>query len=339
MKRKVHLHDADPWQTRLGRTVMPAVWLAEYVALVGFQAGMSLLPRRWRLRLGRAVGRLAYRVLGSQRRAALDNLRQSFPDAGEAWCAAVARGSFAHLGRLLVEVLGMGRESHHLAERLRIEGREHLEAVAAAGTGYILLSGHFGNWEWVALHQGALGHRLGMVIRPLDNPFLERWLARNRTATGNRLIAKRNALREVVRGLRDGVGVALVIDQNFHDIDPHFVPFFGRLAATTPTLGNLAARMRVPVLPVFATPQEDGTYRVVYQAPIVAPSTGHQDADALAVTLEATRRIEDAIRACPAAWFWMHRRWRARPPEGVTEPTAVHHWRPHSPRVPAARQS
>ena len=316
MKRK-HPHDEyDRRQGPIARALVPFVWFVEHAVLLAFFAFVSLLPRRWRLGFGRAVGRLAFRVLPRQRGTALDNLRLAYPDADEAWRSSVARGAFGHLGRLLVELLTMGREAANPASLLRIEGREHLDAVTATGKGYFLLSGHFGNWEWVALQHGAEGHRLGMVIRPLDNPRLEGWLAANRTSTGNRLIAKRDALREVVRGLKAGLGLAFVIDQNFREKNAHFVPFFGHLAATTPALGALAARMNVPVLPVFAYPQDDGTYRVIYEAPILAPSSGDEGADALAVTAAATRRIEDAIRRCPTAWFWLHRRWRTRPPNG-----------------------
>lgn len=315
MKRKERIDKDDRGQGAIARTLLPLLWLAEHAALLAVLGVVSLLPGRARLAFGQALGRLAFRVLPRQRRTALDNLALAYPEADAAWRRSVASGAFAHLGRLLVEILTMRREGPRLAERLRIEGREHLAAVTATGTGYFLLSGHFGNWEWIALHQGALGHRLGMVIRPLDNPRLERWFAANRTSTGNRLIAKRDALREVVRGLKAGIGIAFVIDQNFRGKNAHFVPFFGRLAATTPALGALAVRMRVPVLPVFAYPQDNGNYRVVYEPPIELPSTGDEAADALAVTAEATRRIEAAIRRCPTAWFWMHRRWRTRPPE------------------------
>ncbi|MBI4917885.1 MAG: lysophospholipid acyltransferase family protein [Acidobacteria bacterium] len=314
MKRKERAGDHGGLGA-IARTLLPLLWLVEHAALLAVLGVVSLLPGRARLAFGRALGRLAFRVLPRQRRTALDNLALAYPEADSAWRRSVAEGAFAHLGRLLVEVLTMRRVGPRLAERLRIEGREHLAAVTATGTGYFLLSGHFGNWEWIALHQGALGHRLGMVIRPLDNPRLERWFAGNRTSTGNRLIAKRDALREVVRGLKAGLGIAFVIDQNFREKNVHFVPFFGRLAATTPAVGTLAVRMRVPVLPVFAYPLPDGTYRVVYEPPIEPHATGDEAADALAVTAEATRRIEAAIRRCPTAWFWMHRRWRSRPPE------------------------
>ena len=117
------------------------------------------------------------------------------------------------------------------------------------------MSGHFGNWERVAFLQAARGRPLVMVARPLDNPHLERLLAAVREATGNHVVHKRSAIKETVKALKQGSPVAFVIDQDFPEAEPHFVPFFGKLASTTPALGTIVARMRVPVLPVFAYPR------------------------------------------------------------------------------------
>jgi KDO2-lipid IV(A) lauroyltransferase len=225
------------------------------------------------------------------------------------------------LGRLFTEILTQGWNVPGSLAAARYEGWHRLQQVASSGRGYFLLSGHFGNWERVACLQGALGHPLWMIVRPLDNPLLERFFAELREATGNRVVHKRNAVREMVRGLKAGKGIAIVIDQNFGEAARLFVPFFGRPAATTPVLGSLAVRLRVPILPVFSFPEEGGRYRIAYGEPFEAPDTGDPAADALEVTRKATDLIEQAVRACPGAWFWMHRRWRTRPePPGLEEP-------------------
>jgi KDO2-lipid IV(A) lauroyltransferase len=153
-----------------------------------------------------------------------------------------------------------------------------------------------------------------MVARPLDNPMLEKYFAARRRSTGNRVVYKRNAVREMVRGLKGGHGIAFMIDQDYPQPGAHFPVFFGAPAATTPALGTLAARLSVPVVPVFAYPEGPDAYRVVYESPIEPPASGDIDRDAATVSAEATRRLEAAVRRSPGAWFWMHRRWRTRPP-------------------------
>jgi KDO2-lipid IV(A) lauroyltransferase len=254
------------------------------------------------------------------RAVALENLAQAYPEEAEAWRHGTARLAFEHLGRLFTEILTQERCLPKTLGLVRFEGWHFLQEAAASGRGYFLLSGHFGNWERVAYLQAALGYPLWMIVRPLDNPLLERFFARQREGTGNRVVYKRNAVREMVRGLRAGKGIAIVIDQNFGEDARVFVPYFDRPAATTPVLGSLATRLKVPVLPVFSYPEDGGRYRIVYGPPLDLPDTGDPGADALETTARATARIEKAVRACPGAWFWMHRRWRTQPESGLEEP-------------------
>ncbi len=296
----------------------PARWLAELFAVRAVYALLWLMPLRLRLSLGKWLGRLAYRLDARHRDIALRNLERAWPSRDAAWRGSAAKKSFEHLGRLLCEILMQRKEAPKALSRTKIEGWDCLQEAARNPGGYFLVSGHFGNWEWVAHLQAALGYPLWMVTRPVDNPYLEEFLAGLRESTGNRVVHKRNAMREMLKGLKDGRGIAFIIDQNMGEPGHVFVDFFGRPAATTPAVGSLAARLNVPVLPVFATPTDEGGYRVVYGPLVKVPQTGDRDADALAVTAEATRRLEGAVRARPEAWFWMHRRWRTRP-EGPDE--------------------
>jgi KDO2-lipid IV(A) lauroyltransferase len=290
----------------------------EYASVRILSAVLACLPSGPRRSFGRALGRLAFHVDRRHRRVALDNLTMAFPDAEPAWRNRVARGSFEHLGRLLVEILRQKADARRELERTRFEGWEWLARAEGEGRGYFLLSGHFGNWERVAHLQGALEKPLWMVARPLDNPLLENLFRRLRESTGNRVVYKRKAVREIVKGLKEKKGIAFVIDQNFGEAGRIFVPYFGRPAATTPALGSLAARLKVPILPVFSYPEPDGRYRVVYGPILDKPSSEDPDEAAREITAMATARIEEAVRACPEAWFWMHRRWRTRP-EGEEE--------------------
>jgi Kdo2-lipid IVA lauroyltransferase/acyltransferase len=301
--------------------LLRARWLGELGLLRALSLVLRALPRSWRLALGRALGRLAFRLDLRHRRVALANLAMAYPGETETWRRRVALASFENLGRLLVEILLQRHDLPRLATETEIVGYERVEALVRAGTGYFLMSGHFGNWERVALLEGARGHPLWMITRPLDNPYLESWFAALRQSTGNRVVHKRaKAIKATVKGLKEGRGIAFVIDQDFPEEGPHFVPFFGRLASTTPALGSIAARLGVPVVPVFAYPKPAGGYRVVYEAPLAPPSPRVAGDDALAITAAATARLEQAVRSCPHAWFWMHRRWRTRPLEEADAP-------------------
>lgn len=297
----------DPAPARL-----KARWLAEYAGLSLLETLLRSLNPEARLVVGRAVGRLAWRIDRRHRNIALDNVASAYPDATPDFHDSVARGSFEHLGRLLVEVLFLDSDAVFFRERSTIEGWEHLEKAATLGHGFFVLSGHYGNWELVAHLQAARGIPMWMITRPLDNPLLEERLAAVRSSSGNRIVHKKHAVREMVKGLREGAGIAILVDQNFSQPGAEFVPFFGRLAATAPTLSSLTPRLKAPVVPVFSVPKADGGYHIVYGPPVFAAAATEEAGRA--VTLEATRLTEEAIRRHPQAWFWMHRRWKSRPP-------------------------
>lgn len=286
-------------------------WGLELGAVESLALLFRTLPARSGLALGRGIGSLVFMVDRRHRSVALGNLAAAFPEKPDAWRKATAREAFRHLGRLLYEILTQDRLPPPTPGWA--EGFHHIEAAARGGRGYFLVSAHFGNWERVACRQAACGYPLWMVARPLDNPGLEAFFRARRERTGNRVVYKRNAIREIVRGLREGSGIAFLIDQNFGEEGGVFVDFFGRPAATTPALGRLAVRTGAPAVPVFSFPQADGSYRVVYGEPILPPDTGDREADALEFTRTITHKIEEAVRSHPGAWFWMHRRWRTRP--------------------------
>ena len=152
-----------------------------------------------------------------------------------------------------------------------------------------------------------------LLARPLDNPSLERLFAELRCRSGNRVIYKRNALKAVVRALRAGEGVAIVIDQDARQ-GGIFVPFMGHLASTTPALARLALRTGAAVVPTFSLPRPDGTYRVVYEPAVRVHRGGDANDEVLRLTGACTAILERWVRDYPEHWLWMHRRWKTPPP-------------------------
>ncbi len=275
----------------------------------------AVLPRPALLRLGAAAGSLAYVLDRRHRRVALENLALAFGDAmDEAERRRVIGACFRHFGRILVDTLTFsGITAEDVGRLVEYRGLEHVRAAYARGRGVLVFSGHFGHWELVALMQGHLGLPLALVTRPLDNPGLERLLADLRGSSGNLVVHKRSAVREMARALRRGIGVAIVIDQDARG-DGIFVPFFGRPVSTTPSLALLALRTGAAVVPVASYPRPDGSYLVEYGPEVPAVDTGDRDADVARITAACTAIIESWVRRRPELWLWMHRRFKTRPP-------------------------
>ena len=299
--------------SRMGRA---RAWL-EYVPIRAFQIGLRLLPRRAALAAGRLIGLLAYAVDARHRVVARTNLRACLPEAADPRTARrIARRAFQHFGTVAVECLLLAsRRPADLDRMIVYEGLENLKAAHLEGKGVLLASAHIGNWEIAAVMQGWVGIPIAIVTRPLDNPLLERLLARGRSSSGNEIVHKRRAVRGVLKALKDGWSVAILIDQDFPESDRIFVPFLGRPAAAAPTVGLMAVRTGAPVVPVTTELLPDGRYRVHYFPALAPPQTGDRDADILDIMSRCTALIEQEIRRLPDQWLWMHRRWKTQPRE------------------------
>jgi KDO2-lipid IV(A) lauroyltransferase len=279
---------------------------------------LAALPDRAAARFGGWLVRVYARIGRSRRRILHANLRAAFPEKSDAEIARLARASADWLGTAFVEFLQVsGLRAGAIRERVRVVGEEHFAAARARGKGVFLLSAHFGGWELGAIRAGLIGEPIAPVVRPLDNPLLEEELERRRTRFGNRLIAKHDAARDVLRTLRVGGTVAILVDQNVLPGEGVFVPFFGRLAATTPALARFQLKTDAAVVPAFVRPQGGGRYCLELGTPILADEFRSEGADADEQVRRATARYmavtEAVVRSKPEAWLWMHDRWKTRP--------------------------
>jgi KDO2-lipid IV(A) lauroyltransferase len=290
----------------------------EIAALETALALARVLPRSGLLTLGSAVGAVAGRLDRRHTAIARENLRAAYGSAmPEAERERVLRACWRHFGKITFDALAfpqLGKDD--LGSTLKIIGIDNARAALAQGRGMLVFSAHFGHWEAGACAMGLLGIPFAVIARPLDNPALDKRLIELRRTTGNEVIPKRRAVRETMRALGRGAGVAILIDQDA-GADGVFVPYFGRLAATTPTLALLALRTEAPIVPVFARVEADGTISVHIEPVVPAVSTGDRDADVLRVTADCTAIVEKWTRSAPEQWLWMHRRWKTRPASGA----------------------
>jgi Kdo2-lipid IVA lauroyltransferase/acyltransferase len=287
--------------------------------------GLALLPRGAARRSLRTATKAAFLLLPRRRRILQANLTAAFPRKSPAEIGAIAERSLEGFASSLVDFLETGRSTREdLLSRVTVVGAENLASARARGKGVFLLSAHFGSWEIGALVAGLLGEPISPVARPLDNPLLEEELDRRRRRFGNRPIAKREAAKELLRAMSRNETVAILVDQNVLPREAVFVPFFGRPAATTPSLARIQLKTGAAVVPVFTWPEGDGRYRLEFETPILPEEFAHngpgvpdRDERVRRATARYMEVTEAAIRRDPAAWLWIHDRWKTRPPENA----------------------
>jgi KDO2-lipid IV(A) lauroyltransferase len=277
---------------------------------------MGLLPRRLARDVGAGIGWLAYTATPRLRRVGLRNLALAFPEKPEAERKAILRGMYRQLGWQLAEFCHMAGYTLERANRfIRYEGLENYLAAKQRGQGVLVLTGHLGAWEMSSFYHSLAAYPMGMVIRRLDNPWVNRLVNDIRTRHGNRVLPKDDFARGLIAGMRAGETVGVLMDTNMTPPQGVFVDFFGNAACTASGVARVALRTGAAVLPGFLVWEPAERKYVLHFLPeLQLMDTGDAERDATANTQMFTTALENVIRRYPEQWLWVHRRWKTRPP-------------------------
>jgi KDO2-lipid IV(A) lauroyltransferase len=258
--------------------------------------------------LGSWIGRTVFARLPPQRTARA-NLTAAFPEKAAAEIEAILSGMWDNLGRVVAEYPHLGKfDIAGPDPRIRIVDKSRAQAAFAAGQGVMFLSAHLANWEMMPIAGRELGLEGATVVRHPNNPYVARWIARQRALRGpEEQIGKHSGARRVFAQLRGGKAIYMLVDQK--NDEGMAVPFFGRDAMTTPVPAALALKLGARIL--FASNRRLGGSRfevAVHPGPDFQAS-GDDARDTRALTRAITACVEEMIRRDPAQWLWIHRRW------------------------------
>ncbi len=272
-------------------------------------------PGLWRF-VGRSLGYLAYRADAYHRRMTLTNLKFAFGDSlPDHVLERIARNNFQQWGMIGTE-WARARYFHpqkdaSFLDKVRFEGLEHLEAAKSGGRPALLLSAHFGNWEYAHLAYARKVGPLTFIVRRIDNPVLEKERLAYNSRFGVNILYKETGLRQAIRHLQSGCDLVIFADQkaNLKEGVPSL--FFGHRTTTLPILAALARKYGLDVVPMFALRKGwSGSHRLVFLPPLK-----WQPGDTVEnFTLRQNLVIEKMIRRRPDHWLWMHRKWRTDHP-------------------------
>src|SRR5580693_402729 len=287
----------------------------EYAAAWPFIKILGLMPRPMARAFAIGLAQMVYLLHVRLRRVGMRNLALAFPEKSEAERARILRGEFTSLGRQLAELCQFPRYTLENIEQVVVyDGLENFERAYARGKGVLFLTAHFGGWELSAFAHSLHGHWLHVVMRPMDNPYLDRLLQSYRTMHGNKVVPKDDFVRGLLAAMRAGETVGILMDTNMTPPQGVFVDFFGIPACTASGLARIALRTDAAVVPGFTIWDPAlRKYRLRFDPAINLVRTGDDDADAVANTALFTKVIEDYVRRYPDQWLWVHRRWKTRP--------------------------
>ncbi len=288
---------------------------AEYALAWLAVKAIGVLPRPLARATGIAIAQTVYLLHVRLRRVGMRNLAMAFPETSQRKRRRILRGEFTSLGRQLAEVCLFPRYTRENVSQVVVyEGFENYERAYNRGKGVLFLTAHLGGWELSAFTHSLHGHPLHIVMRPLDNQRLDRFIRDYRTMHGNTTVDKDEFVRGLLSATKAGETVGILMDTNMTPPQGVFVPFFGISACTASGLARIALRTDAAVVPGFTIWDAVlGKYRLRFDPAVSLIRTGNVEEDVIANTARFTKVIEDYVRRYPEQWLWVHRRWKTRP--------------------------
>ena len=287
----------------------------EYAAAWPFLKIMGVLPRPLARAFAIGIAQLVYLLHFRLRQVGMRNLEMVFPEKSLNERRRILLGVFTSLGRQLAELCQFPRyTAQNVDDVVVYDGLENYERAYARGKGVLFLTAHFGGWELSAFAHSLHGHWLHVVMRPMDNPYLDRLLQSYRTMHGNKVVPKDDFVRGLLAAMKAREVVGMLIDTNMVPGQGIFVDFFGVPASTASGMARIALRTDATVVPTFTIWDEKlRKYRLRFDPAVELIRTGQVEADIQANTQQFTKIVEDYVRRYPEQWLWVHRRWKTRP--------------------------
>ncbi len=288
----------------------------EYAAAWPFIKILGALPRPLARAFGVGLAQVVYLLHVRLRQVGMRNLAMVFPQKSEAERARILRGEFTSLGRQLAEVCQFPKYTRDNVEQVVVyDGLENYLQAHARGKGVLFLTAHFGGWELSAFTHSLHGHWMHVVVRAMDNVYLDGLIRNYRSMHGNKVVEKDDFVRGLLGAMKAGEVVGILMDTNMTPPQGIFVDFFGIPACTASGLARIALRTDAAVVPTFTIwDTELKKYRLRFDPAVELVRTGDLEADIQANTQRFTSIIEDYVRKYPEQWLWVHRRWKTRPP-------------------------
>jgi len=277
---------------------------------------MARIPLSAALALGAALGWIFGSVVRYHRRDALDALRRSYPEKPEREIQSIINRMYKNLGMNQVEILRLaGGAIDETNSRITVVGKEIIDQALQRGKGVMIMSAHFGNWDFLPMFAGNNYYPVTIISKNIKNKTINDVWMLVRKKFGVSIIPAHNSARASLRVLRRNELLGFIFDQNRPRDAGIFVDFFGRPACTSPGLAILSAQVQAPVVPVFIHRASNGNH-VLQVFPMLEPPPDREAETVRKATQEYTKIIEDQIRQYPEQWIWLHRRWKTKPLPG-----------------------
>ena len=289
------------------------VIMLEYIPLRILMEIIAFMPYIIVVLFAKFIGALMYYLVPSARKVALINLKQAFPEKTYVDRKRIDKRSMKSMIITFAEFIKSSSMSDsQILKRIKIEGLESFDrALEEKQKGIIAITGHIGNWEYVAFYFAIHKYNPKVIFRPLDNPKLDKYMRSWREKRGTECISRWGDLRDIFKALHENSPVAFLCDQNY--LDGIFVDFFGYPCATAVGPVAVAMKTKSPIAILYDLPDRYGHHKIIVSEIMYIEEKETKEETLYFNTQKYTKKLEEIIRKHPENWLWVHPRWNTRP--------------------------
>ena len=283
----------------------------EYIIFVLFSYSFRILGLGLSRKFASVLAFTFFYLIPIRKKVVLENLKIAFPNNGEVKNKELAFKIYSSFAVTLVEIMCLPfLNKSDLVNAVECSNPELIVEKFNEGKGVILLSSHFGNWEFIAISVAIqIQLPFSVVVKPLRNTLVYEWMNKGRTKFGNEVVPLGISIRKTYQTLKEKKIVAMVADQRGPK-EGVKVDFFGKKVAVYTGPAALALKTGAPIICGIPIRENNFNYKVKL---VEIPTNNLPDSEEekiLEISQRYTSYLEEVIREHPEQWLWMHKRWK-----------------------------
>ncbi len=283
----------------------------EYILFISLSYFFRIIGLKLSRRFSSVIAFFFYYIVPIRKDVVFDNLKHAFPEYSKDKIREIAYGSYKSFCFTLAEILYMPWLTDEQLKQIMVcENQDLIVNKFNENNGVILLSAHFGNWEYLATSVALqINKKFYVVVKPQRNPFVNNWMNKYRTKWTNEIVPLGVSIRNVFSVLLNKGIVAMVADQRGPK-ESMKLEFFGRMTSVYTGPAVLSLKTNSPIIYGISVRQKDLNYKVELFEVDRNNLPDNQDEKIKVLSERMIKNLEEIIRKNPEQWLWMHKRWK-----------------------------
>ena len=283
----------------------------EFISIISLFCIFKIIGLRNASYLGGIIGRVIGPLFRSKN-IIKQNIKNGLGEVDKNRETEIINGMWSNIGRTFAEYVFLKDFKYNKTnfDHIKINGTNYLNEVKNNNEPAIFYSGHFANFELMAMELDKFGIKCAAIYRPLNNFFLNPLMEylRMKYICPNQIPKGRMGIREIISKVKDGYSIALMVDQRVSE-GPRTL-FFNKPAHTTTIPAQLALKYNCKLVPISLERKEGPNFEMTIHEPYKIEKTGNDEEDTKNITLKINQVIEKMILNNPTQWIWSHNRWK-----------------------------